>query len=505
MVSYAKSACINGVKSNIIETQTDINNGLPIFELVGLSGQVANESRERVRSAIRNSGYDFPMKRIVVNLSPAEMRKEGSQFDLAIAIGILAAANQINISYEIINKFIYIGELSLDGRVNPVKGVLPIVIEAVKNNFEGVIIPVENVTEALTVEGIRIIAVDSLYSAIDFTENTNIQDYDVKDKRKLNISNQNIKEDFADIKGQRSAKRALEIAAAGNHNCIMMGSPGSGKSMLAKCLPGILPEMTAKEAMETNVIYSIAGMINEREEFINKRPFRSPHHNISTAGLIGGGLYPVPGEISLSHNGVLFLDEINEFSSYVIDMLRQSLEAGYINISRKNGTTSYPADFMLIAAANPCKCGLLYEKKCECTPLEISKYKNKLSGAIMDRIDIKIEVSSAGVKVFNSDVKEEASEEIKKRIVSARNIQMERFKNDGIYSNSQMNNVLIKKYVSINDRIIYLLEKYEKARNLSLRGCISIFKLARTIADIDGNTNVSEDNILEALQLRMEV
>ena len=501
MVSYIKSACINGLDGRIIETQTDINNGLPNFELAGLCGQVANESRERVRSAIRNSGFIFPMKRITVNLSPADMHKEGSGFDLAIALGILAASNEINIVNEKINKFIFLGELSLDGRINPVKGVLAVMIEAVRNNFEGIVIPAGNIKEAAIIEKIRIIAVNDLNSAADFAEDTSMPDFDINTGNIDIFKSYTVKEDFSDIKGQKSAKRALEIAAAGNHNCIMMGSPGSGKSMLAKRMPGILPEMTAEESLETNVIYSVTGMINEREKFINKRPFRSPHHNISAAGFIGGGSYPKPGEISLAHNGVLFLDEICEFAPYMIDMLREPIETGYINISRRNGMTVFPANFMLIAAANPCKCGLLYEKKCKCTPAELAKYNNKLSGAIMDRMDIKIEVSSSGIKVFNSDAREESSEDIKQRITKARNIQTERFKNDGIYSNSQMDNALIKKYVTINNKIIYLLEKYERSKSLSLRGCVSIFKMARTIADMEESIYVTEQNIMEALQL----
>ena len=518
MVSYVKSACVDGIDGKIVEVETYISNGLPCFDLIGLSGKVANEAKERVRSAIKNSGFMFPMNRITVNIFPAEMRKEGSQFDLAIAMGILSATRQITMQKEVADRSIFIGELTLDGRVNHVTGVIPVTLEALKNEFSTVIVPERNAKEALVIttlkkieiKKLKIIAARNLIEASTFAEDSDSYDFDVRGLKKSReeyiLQNRKIndktKEDFKDIKGHKAAKRAFEIAAAGNHNCIILGSPGSGKSMLAKRIPGILPEMIDGERLETGIIYSIAGMIKEME-FTNQRPFRAPHHGITAAALVGGGVNPRPGEISLAHNGVLFLDEICEFDSVAIDMLREPLESGQIIISRKNNRVLFPSRFMLVAAANPCKCGMLLEKKCCCTARELSKYQNKLSGAIMDRIDIRIEVATAGIKVFNSEHEEESSEEIRSRVNFARMIQLKRFENYGITSNSQMNNDMIREFVLMDAKVTHTLERYERANNLSLRGCVSILKVARTIADLNGGGDVNPDNIAEAILYRV--
>jgi len=510
LISYIKSACIKGISGKIIETETDIVNGLPYFDLVGLSGKVANESVERVRCAVRNSGYIFPMKRILVNLAPAEIHKEGSHYDLSIALGVLAASEQIKMNTADTNKFLFIGELSLDGKINPIKGILPIITEAIKHGFEGVVIPRGNVHETLLINGIRIIVADSLKNIIHFAENPYLYEFDVteimKVRAKLEKDEKVCTDDFSDIKGQKYAKRALEIAAAGTHNCLMVGSPGSGKTMLAKRAGGILPEMTENEAVETGMIYSVAGYENKKY-FSKERPFRSPHHGITSVKLIGGGRIPAPGEISLAHNGILFLDEICEFDLATLDMLREPLSIKQITISRKEGSVTFPSKFMLVAAANPCKCGMYLEKGniCKCTPKEVTKYQNRLSGAIMDRIDIKIELYSQKYVSEKVSKKEETSQQVRNRVELAWKIQTERFREDGITSNSQMNNALVEKYIQLDSECISILEKYSQMHYLSLRGVFSVLKLTRTIADLDcsAGKRVGKKHLMEALQYRI--
>ena len=512
MLSQIKSACTSGINGRIINVEADISNGIPRLELVGFSGKVANESGERVRSAIGNSGYIFPVKKIILNLYPAEIKKEGSQFDLAAALAILKASGQICPGNEReTEEYVFIGEASLNGRVNKVKGVLPIALEAFKKGYKGIVLPYENAKEAAAVRGIRIIGIGNIGHAAYFLENTECRELDYDGGRHMwenmkaeNTARKEEKRNFSDIRGQREVKRALEIAAAGNHNCIMVGSPGSGKSAMAKCMPGILPEMTDEEAIETRMVYSVLGQFEQVNTDFYERPFRAPHHSISPANLIGGGKYPLPGEISMAHNGVLFMDEFCEFSERTLEMLREPIEEKRIRILRKGETFEFPADFILIVSTNPCKCGMLLERngKCRCTSYEVQKYRNKISGAIMDRIDIRTEVRSKGLEVITKNIKEESSEDIKKRVETAREIQKKRYLKEDISANSQLDIKLIKKYISLDQGCKRLLERYGETHSMSTRGYISVLKVARTIADIECS-EIKDFHIAEALKYRV--
>lgn len=510
MLSFIKGSCISGIEGKIVNIETDITNGIPYFELVGVMNNVAKDSRERVRAAVKNSGFIFPRKKILVNVSPADLRKGGTYFDLPIAIGLLLASNQIKynkLDFDISN-YIFFGELSLDGSLKVVKGVLPMVIEAKKQGFEGVVLPLENAMEASVVKGIRIIAVANLFEAVGVLESADCSKHeDLFSINKVASKDNHKVLDFKDVKGQNYAKRALEVAAAGGHNILMVGAPGSGKTMMAQRIPSILPDLIYDEMLETSIIHSIAGLLPEDGGLITERPFRAPHYNSTAVSLIGGGRYPKPGEVSISHNGVLFLDELSEFRSDVVESLREPLQERHITLNRLEGSVIYPASFMLVAATNPCKCGKLLEKnkKCTCTPAQILSYRNRLSGALLDRIDIKVEVTSTDFSMFTSNKIEESSETIRNRVVKCRRIQMERFKGYKIYCNSQMDQGILLKACKLSNESEAFIKSFCSKNDLSTRAYISVLKVARTIADLDGSASVSKKHIAEALQYRVKL
>ncbi len=503
-MSFSKitSVGLTGLDGYIVEVQTDLSNGLPAYEIVGLPDAAVREAKERVRVAIKNIGLNFPQKRIVINLAPASLRKEGVIYDLPIAISILEATGQITILDS--EESAFIGELSLDGDLNPISGVLPMAISAFQNGIKKIYVPEENAKEAAVVEGLMVYGVSNLKDILDHCHKIKEIVPTMVDTKELFSTVNSSMLDFCDVKGQENVKRALEIAAAGNHNVLMIGSPGTGKTMLAQRIGTILPDLTFSEALEISKIHSIAGTLPEGSPLITSRPFRHPHHTVSSVGLSGGGTIPRPGELSLAHNGVLFLDELPEFKRDVLEVMRQPLEDGAVTISRVNATLTYPCNLMLIASMNPCKCGYLGDsrRQCTCTPADVQRYRSKISGPLLDRIDIQVEVASVDYDKLSSEKSGETSKEIKKRIDKTRKIQLERYKDSNIYSNSQLTPKLMEKYCKLGEAENNILKAAFDRLGLSARAHSRILKVARTIADMEGAENITVPHIAEAIQYR---
>ncbi len=503
MLAKLKSATYIGIEGTLVDVEVDLSKGIPSFSLVGLPETMVKESKERVLTAIKNSGFSLPFKKITINLAPADLRKEGTGLDLPMALGILSASGYF--SQDLLKGKVFLGELSLDGKLRKIRGVLPIAILLIEKGFKKMILPFENATEAGIVDGIDVYPVDSLKEVVNFIKGEKkIEKFEVeKEKIFSQLSFYDV--DFSEVKGQNSAKRALEVAAAGGHNVLFIGPPGAGKTMLARRFPTILPEMTLNEALETTKIHSVAGKLPYDKPIITTRPFRSPHHTISDVGLIGGGHIPKPGEVSLAHNGVLFLDEFPEFSRNSLEVLRQPLEDGFVTIGRAKFSVTFPARFILFASMNPCPCGFLThpEKECTCTAGQIRRYLSKISGPLLDRIDIHLEIPPITYTDLSSKRYGETSEKIRERVEGARKIQIERFKNEkGIYFNAHMKQKHIKEFINISGEGENLLKSAMDKLNLSARAYIRILKLSRTIADLEESENIKPHHIAEAIQYR---
>ena len=514
MLASLRSATLFGVDSCAVHVEVDVGFGFPSFTMVGLPDASVRESRDRVRSAIRNSGFEFPPHRVTVNLAPADVRKAGASFDLPIALGILAASGVVE--RRLIADMVLLGELSLDGSIHATRGVLPIAAAARREGLRGILLPTGNASEAAIVTGLEIVAVSNLPEAvralndpIGFTSDA-LMTNRAADRSRLRIASaagrsEAVAPDLADVRGQLMARRALEIAAAGGHNLLLVGPPGAGKTMMARRVSGILPELSFEEALDVTAIHSVAGLLPAGAGLITDRPFRAPHHTISNAALIGGGSQPRPGEVSLAHNGVLFLDEMLEFSRHVLEVLRQPLEEGRVAIARAARTAMFPARFMLVGAMNPCPCGFAGDpsRECRCAPPLMARYRDRLSGPLRDRLDLTVDVPALPLKALSGDAGGESTADVRRRVVNARSRQVQRHAHDGVFTNAELTPALLARYCQADKKALRLLKAAIARLSLSARGFDRVRKVARTIADLDGEDRVSAEHLAEALQFRM--